>query len=172
MPDQWADDGWTDDGAALLRALAEAVRTAREVPPRFVEAARAAYAWHSVEAELASLSQDPAAGAEELPGAGEDVAVLRTLTFVGADLTVELEVGARRLLGQVVPPGPGEVHVRTADGDHPWAVVDDLGCFVVRPLPEGVFRLRVRTAEGTCVLTAPMQVEGEPSGQPGGRCGH
>ena len=50
--------GWTRDDAGLERALAEAVLAAREVPPQFRVAARAAYDWRTLDAELATLARD------------------------------------------------------------------------------------------------------------------
>jgi hypothetical protein len=31
--------------------------------------------------------------------------------------------------------------------------VDEIGCFAIDPIPDGPFRLRCRTADGTDVLT-------------------
>ena len=99
--------GWTRDDAGLEWALTEAVLAARAVPPQFRVAARAAYDWRTLDAELATLTRDCATVPWTRRTGREDVAELRDLTFVAADLTVEVELGAERLLGQVVPPGPG-----------------------------------------------------------------
>ncbi len=81
--------GWTRDDAGLERALAEAVLAARAVPPQFRVAARAAYDRRTLDAEPATLARDRATvpGTRRTPR--EDVAALRHLTFVAADLTVE-----------------------------------------------------------------------------------
>lgn len=156
------DDEW------LLGKLAEAVRTAQEVPRDFVEAGKAAFAWRAVDAELAALtydSADLAAGGEPGPGTadrqGDQVlagtrsenAVLRALTFASPRLTVELQLDADGVLGQVSPPGAREAYVQPASGSGAVAVIDALGFFALRPVPEMPFRLRVRTGAGGHVLT-------------------
>ena len=146
--------GWTRDDGALERALAEAVLAARAVPPQFRAAARAAYDRRAVDAEPATLARVRATVPGTRRTAREDLAALRDLTFVAADLTVEVELGAWRLLGQVVPPGPGRVRLQTTDGDRASAEIDALGCFVLRPAPRGCFRLHLRTAAGARVVTA------------------
>jgi hypothetical protein len=82
------------------------------------------------------------------------VAQLRNLTFVATDLTVEVEVNDGRLMGQIMPPGPGRVEVQTAGGAGTTAEIDAVGCFGICPLPPAAVRLHVRTAEGISVLTA------------------
>ena len=51
---------WDPSDDALMDELQEALRAARSVPPRVVEAARSAYAWRSIdeELELLTLSYD------------------------------------------------------------------------------------------------------------------
>jgi hypothetical protein len=146
------------DDTELARELAEAVREARAVPARFAVAARAAYGWRTLDAELATLTHDSPA----VPGARragrEDVAALRDLTFVAPDLTVEVQLGAQRLLGQVVPPGPGRAELQTLAGDRVPVPIDPLGCFSFRPAPRGCFRLHLRTAAGARVVTVWVRV--------------
>jgi hypothetical protein len=146
--------GWTRDDAGLERALAEAVLAARAVPPQFRVAARAAYDWRTRDAELAALARDRATVPGTRRTGREDVPALRDLTFVAGDLTMEIELGGERLLGQVVPRGPGRVQLQTMDGDRASAEIDALGCFVLRPAPRGCFRLHLRTAAGARVVTA------------------
>ncbi len=151
---------WLEDDEELFRAMAVAVWEAAAVPPRLVKAARAAYAWRTLDAELAALAYDSARPASsDLLAAGqpalrEDTALLRYLTFVATDLTVEVEVGDGRLLGQIMPPCPGELEVWTAESAGGFTAIDALGCFSVAPVPTRAFRLHVRTAAGTRVRTA------------------
>jgi len=149
MTGQW----WSDDDH-LLTALDDALRAARAVPRDFVEAGKAAYTWHGVDAELAALTYDSALDEPRVLAANRaEPAPLRALTFASAELTVELEVTEDALLGQIVPPQPGEVEVRLADGQVVSAPIDELGCFVVRPIPSGSFRLHCRIVGGSAVLT-------------------
>jgi hypothetical protein len=152
-----AGDWWSDDDR-LLAALAIAVRAGRTVPRDFVETAKAAYAWHDIDVELAELTYDSAldedrasAGTRAAPAA--DPATLRALTFASAELTIELEVSTDALLGQIVPPQPGQMEVRAVNGDVFTATIDEIGCFVIRPMPASSFRLHCHTAEGANVLS-------------------
>ncbi len=151
---------WLADDEEFLRAVKGAVREAAAVPPRLVQAARAAYAWRTLDSELAALVYDSARSTSSdllaawQPALREDTALLRYLTFVAMDLTVELEVGDGRLLGQIVPPCPGELDVWTAESAGGCTAIDALGCFSVAPVPTRAFRLHVRTAAGTRVRTA------------------
>jgi hypothetical protein len=146
MPKNWRDD------EQLLADLGEAVRIGREVPARFIDIGKAAFAWHSIDAELAELSHDSATS-PLLAGTRAEPATLRALTFVASCLTIEVEVTADALLGQVVPPQAGQIEVHGQDGPTHTAPVDDVGWFAVRPLPMGMFRLHVRLADGAPVLT-------------------
>ncbi|MEU0793015.1 hypothetical protein ABZ342_23325 [Amycolatopsis sp. NPDC005961] len=146
MADHWSGE------EELLAELGEAVRSAREVPARFVEAGKAAFSWRDLDAEFAALSYDSVAAAGPT-GVRADAAPLRALTFSGRDFTIELEVGSSDLHGQVVPAQPGELDVETRDGTVLTVPVDDVGWFAVRPKPAGRFRLRLRTGSGHVVLT-------------------
>jgi hypothetical protein len=138
----------------LFAALSEAVHAAEDVPREFVAAARAAYTWLSVDAELAALSFDSAMDEQRTPaGTRSSSARLRALTFVSPTLAIELEVGPESLLGQLVPAQPGHIDVEFVDGDTTTVRVDDIGFFVVRPVPAVRFRLRCRTADGADVVT-------------------
>lgn len=153
MPDDWLSD---DD--RLLAVLADALDDARAVPPRFVEAGKAAYAWRTIDAELAALTYDSAADLELAGVLRADSATLRALTFAAADLTIELELTAEALLGQISPVEAGDVTAYSGPVTDEvstigTAVVDELGFFVLRPVPGEPFRLLCRTASGTTVLT-------------------
>jgi hypothetical protein len=140
----WADD---DQLAAELGAAL------RPVPEGFVEAGRAAFAWRDIDAELAALTYDSAT--DGLVGAGTRAAAApsRELTFASGDVTIDVEITSEAVIGQVVPPEPGEVRVILAAGTETGAAIDEIGCFVIRPVPQGAFRLRCRTGSGTSILT-------------------
>jgi hypothetical protein len=147
------DPRWNDDDQ-LLSALDNALRSARAVPRELVEAGKAAYAWHDIDAELAALTYDSALESRHAPAVTRaEPAPLRTLTFVSAQLTIELEVTDDALLGQVVPAQAGALEVRLANRQIITAAVDELGWFVIRPVPAASFRLHCRTASGASVQT-------------------
>ena len=154
---------WADD-EALGAALTDALRESRDVPRSMVEAGKAAFAWHGVDGELAQLRYDSATGAADeryaaatrgqRGGAGAgDPATLRTLTFAAERLTVEVDITADAVLGQLVPAQPGRAELRTGDAPTSTVDIDEDGWFVIRPIPTGQFRLRCGTADGTAVLT-------------------
>ncbi|MGY1760844.1 hypothetical protein ACI79G_20300 [Geodermatophilus sp. SYSU D00779] len=129
----------------LLAELAEAWSAARAVPESMRVAARAAFAWRTVdELELLVLAHDSAlrTDAGDVRAAPSDGP--RELVFRGAALSVELEVGAD-VMGQLVPPGPGRVTLAGPLAVLAEADADALGCFRL-PRPEcGPVRLVCRT---------------------------
>jgi len=129
-----------DDGQ-LMAALREARQARQAVPAAFVETAKAAYAWHNIDAELAQLSYDSSVDAEQGALVRSEAASVRTLTFSSPRMSVELEVADECLLGQIIPAREGTVEI------------DVTGCFSIEPIPESPFRLRCRTTDGLDVVT-------------------
>jgi hypothetical protein len=136
------------DDDALLEALGQAAARHDPVPERVLAAARAGFTMVSLEAELATLVYDSSFGDEEtralVRGGGS-----RELTFEAPSRTVEVEVrsGERRLLGQLVPPGPAVVEIRSPDRSV-TVEADHLGRFATDDLPTGPVSLRCRTEAG------------------------
>ena len=138
----------------LLAALGEAMRARQAVPEWFVEAGKNAYAWHNIDAELAQLTYDSDSDSARghVAAVRSETASIRALTFTSARLSIELEVAESSLLGQVIPPQAGTLEVHTTAGVTS-SPVDEIGCFVVDPIPSSPFRLRCRTQDGADVLT-------------------
>lgn len=134
----------------LVIELREALRTAAEVPAGFIAAGKAAFAWRTVDAELAALA-DQFSTDDALSGTRAEHAGVRALSFHASGISIELEATSDALLGQLVPPRSGSIEVQSQDGTGPTATVDETGWFVVRPLPSKMFRLRVRTATDNVV---------------------
>ena len=145
-------DGWDDE--ELLAALGEAVKARQAVPEWFVETGKNAYAWHSIDAELAQLTYDSDSDADRGVAAAvrAEAASIRALTFTSARLSIELEVASDSLVGQIIPPQAGTLEVYTTGGVTS-SPVDEMGWFAVTPIPATPFRLRCRTEDGTDVLT-------------------
>jgi len=148
MSSQW----WTDDDQ-LLELLRDALRTTREMPAGFVDVGKAAYAWRTIDAELAALTYDSAWDAEEFTLTRAESAMLRTLTFSSDALTIELELTPHEVLGQISPPQGGTVRLATDSEDVGTTPIDDLGFFILRPAPNHPFRLVCQIAVGVTVLT-------------------
>jgi hypothetical protein len=145
VPDSWDDE-------ELLAALGEAIRVRQAVPEWFVETGKNAYAWHDIDAELAQLTYDSLVDRERAAAVRSESASIRALTFTSARLSIELEVAKSSLLGRIIPPRAGTLEVHTTAGVTS-SPADEIGCFVVEPIPNGPFRLRCRTDDGADVLT-------------------
>ena len=140
------------DDEELLAALREALRAREEVPEWFVETGKNAYAWHNIDAELAQLTYDSHGDRDRAAAVRSEAASIRALTFTSTRLSIVIEVTGSSLLGQIIPPRAGTVETHTTAGVT-TSPVDEIGCFVVDPLPSSPFRLRCRTEDGADVLT-------------------
>lgn len=142
-----------EEDETLLAVLA-AAGDLDPVPPDMDAAARAGFAWRTLDAELAELTYDSLLEEDALAGM-RGVAAARSLTFDGPRLSLDLEASAsgrrRRLMGQVVPPQQAEVEVRSAQGSVTVAA-DEAGRFSVDDLAPGPVSLRV-AARGATVVT-------------------
>jgi hypothetical protein len=143
-------NGWDDE--QLLEALREAMQARQAVPSWFVTMGKNAYAWHNIDAELAQLTYDSLADAEQPAFVRSETALIRALTFTSARLSLELEVGEDSLLVQVMPPQAGTLETYTKAG-LTSSPVDESGYLAVEPIPAGSFRLRFHTPGGADVVT-------------------
>jgi hypothetical protein len=75
----------------------------------------------------------------------------RVLVFTASPLSLELEVISGRVIGQIVPPGPGEIQVEMSDGATFGVEADEAGFFDLPGLPSGPVRLRCDTTNGRLV---------------------
>lgn len=144
------------EDARLLDELRDVVGQIDPVPPEVHEAARAAFGWRRLDADLAELLQDTALDDDRLAGvrtAGSSGP--RLLTFEVDHLTVEVEVTSvgerRRLVGQLVPPQAATVEVRHRTATTALGA-DHLGRFAAEVV-RGPASLRCRLASGTVVET-------------------
>jgi hypothetical protein len=138
-------DWWRED-ESLLAALREALAEPEPVPASLLAAGRDAYAWLDNDIELALLTFDSTVdGAAELAGVRAGSAAPRTLTYVGVQITIELEATSEGVSGQIVPPMPGHVTVAVKEGATHAVPVDEVGGFAIRPVPAGTWRLEFQT---------------------------
>jgi hypothetical protein len=136
----------------LLTELRSALVDVDPVPDGVTAAARDAFGWRTLDAELAALSYDSLLDDKVLAGVRSDGDAARLLTFESPALTVEVEVGSGRIIGQLVPPQAGEVEVRHAGGSMTVAA-DAVGRFVANGVPAGPVSLRCRTTDAAAVVT-------------------
>jgi hypothetical protein len=118
------------------------------VPQLLDDAARAAFGWRTVDADIAELLRDSA-------DATDDAALLvrsgggpRQLSFESPQLGIEIEVTEtgpreRRLAGQLLPPTDATITVERPGQDPLNVQADDLGRFVLEGLRAGALRLHV-----------------------------
>src|SRR4051812_8339191 len=115
----------TDEDATTETELRALFSRVDPVPPLLDEAARGAFTWRTVDAELAELMRDSADATSEeeagllVRGGGHGP---RQLSFESPRLGIELEVVAtgpssRRLDGQLLPPGTATVTVERPGED-------------------------------------------------------
>jgi hypothetical protein len=138
-----------EDDDVLADELAGVLRSRDPMPASVANAARGAFAWRTLDEDLAVLSLDSLLEATAgVRGAGD-----RQLTFEGRGLSLEVDVveGGRRVVGQVVPPQHGEVEL---EGPHTRssAETDAHGQFALS-VWNGPARLRFRPASGPAVVT-------------------
>jgi hypothetical protein len=140
-----------DEG--LLEALRELFD--RSPPPsRVVEAAKESFAWRTVDAELAELTNDSLVDRPAGPTRGRSDH--RLLTFEARDLVIELEVAMsgrqRRLVGRLRPAQPARIEVSQA-GATTTVEADAAGSFSVPGLESRPARLCCRLAGRGLVCT-------------------
>ena len=144
-------EGWDDE--VLLTALREAVQARRAVPPEFVAVGKNTFTWHGIDAELAQLTFDSSRDLEPTRGTRSEAASIRALTFTSAHMTIELEVSQDSLIGQIVPAQAATIKIQRRDSPETEVTADEIGCFSIRPIPSGPFRLHCRTAAGVDAFT-------------------
>ncbi|HEX2706142.1 MAG TPA: hypothetical protein VHM65_10315 [Candidatus Lustribacter sp.] len=137
--------------AELLDLLREGLTTRDDVPASVYDAGYAAYSWRTIDVELAALMYDSAA---DLTGSGarSEQAAVRAMTFTTAVVTIEIEIGPGEVLGQLNPGMARQVTVEVQDSGPSVYPVNEVGGFVISPLPSSPFRLLVEV-EGHTVVT-------------------
>lgn len=130
----------------LLEALGRALAATEPVPAHVADGARAAFTWRTIDTELAELVFDSAAEAAGVRS--EDMN--RQVTFQAPGVEIEvmvIENGARRLVGQLIPPTATEVQLVAGD-DVRSIETDRLGRFTFDDVAPGPVRLVVLGADG------------------------
>jgi hypothetical protein len=139
----------SDRDAVLLGELRAALAESSQVPPDFIVAARAAFAWRTIDADLllAELAFDSAHD-EQLATRAGSAGATRLLVFDGAGRRIEAQVSDGAIVGQVTPPDGGRVSCQTTTETFDEAAIDEQGCFVLRSPTSGAVRLRIQSDRG------------------------
>jgi hypothetical protein len=137
------------DGDLLEEELRRAAGILDPVPDALRQLAVDAFALHDLDARLAELTFDSLVDAIPVRGATD---APRMLTFHSGDVTLDVEVTARGLMGQVLPPQAATVEVLSGPQPGASLVADAMGRFASDVAPAGPFALRLR-AGGEVVVT-------------------
>jgi hypothetical protein len=147
--------GESVEDTKLLRRIGVMFDHIDPVPDAVLSAARSAFAWRDLDAELARLVDADQLVGTTVRAHGEH----RLLTFEAPGVTVAIEAteinGARKLIGQLVPSGAHHVALEAAaqSGQVLTAPVDHLGRFTLASVPAGLIRLRCTMPDGAQVVT-------------------
>jgi hypothetical protein len=95
-----------------------------------------------LDAKIAELTFDSVVDAIPVRGA---VDVPRMLTFHAGGLTVDVELSAQGLMGQVLPPQPARIEVLGGPQQSALLTADAMGRFTSPSRVSGPFALRLRT---------------------------
>lgn len=138
----------------LLGELGDALEAGDPVPDAVLDAAKAAFSWRTIDAELAELVFDSAV--DEVAGVrGETATGDRHMSFRAAGVEVEILVGGvndRRVTGQLVPPAEAAIEL-IADGFTQATETDEMGRFGFDGVPGGPASLTCRFSDGRIVKT-------------------
>lgn len=149
-----ASAGWAENDDELMAEIKEALDSAaQEVPLRMLEAAKAAFAWRSIDAELARLELFTDSDLDDpVLVRGPAGPTPRLLVFEGNGIRLEVEVSSRTVVGQLYPIGSGLISVICSSGETSEARTDEMGCFIAnRPKSSGSMRLRCDTEDASFV---------------------
>jgi hypothetical protein len=127
-------------------------RSLPPVPERVLALGHAAFVWFEPAAAFAPLTSETWSAPTGVRGAGA-----RLLTFAGARVSVEVEVGDREIVGRLAPASPAEVVLRSPAGER-GTRTDEAGWFALAEVPAGMVSLLFRLADATSVVTSWIRV--------------
>jgi len=134
-----------DDDEQLAHELADALGETHPLAEGVAARAKGAFTWRTIDHDLLTATLMFDSAHEEDLSRTRAEAGSRVLVFTVELRSVEIEVLSDRVVGQFMPPSQGEVQVEGDGGVVATVPVDDLGFFVIEPVPEGVVRLRCTT---------------------------
>jgi hypothetical protein len=143
------DNEGHDADDQLMAEVRAAVDSADPLPPRLLDAAKAAFVWRTIDEELAHLQFDSLAGSEIAVRSGAADSVVH-LSFASSEASIEVDLSGRAIDGQVVPPA-AEVFLLLASGERIPITCDDLGQFGLERSVSGPVRLVARLPAGDVV---------------------
>ena len=138
----------------LLGELGDALATGDPVPEAVLDAARAAFTWRTIDAELAELVFDSVV--DEVAGVrGGTATGDRHMSFRAPGVEVEILINGvsdRRVTGQLVPPAEAAIEI-VADGFTQATETDEMGRFGFDGVPAGPASITCRLSDGRIIKT-------------------
>lgn len=150
MNEDWTNDDRVDpEFEPVLRAVADAFRDDQldPIPPHLADAARAAFSWRLVEAELAELLFDSAS--DELVGVRGTSSERRSFRYGSGDVVIRVHLTEATLIVMIEPPLSVTCRVDTEQGSEEHRT-DELGELAV-DAPDLPVRLEVDLPSGKVV---------------------
>lgn len=138
---------WRDADDALLLELRAALADGPPVPERLLCDARSAFAWRNVDQELERLLLESDSLFDVAGVRGDAENEPRVLVFEGNGIGLEVEIGQRKIVGQILPMRAALITVIGAAGPAIETRTDELGCFVVERVSGGPIRFRCDTQD-------------------------
>jgi hypothetical protein len=132
----------------LEEELRQAAAILDPVPPALRQIAVEAFALHDLDSRIAELTFDSVVDALPVRGAA---GAPRMLTFHAGEVTVDVELTAQGLMGQVLPPCSARIEVLSGPQAGSPLTTDDMGRFTYESAPAGPFALRLRTGDEVIV---------------------
>ena len=152
LGDEVFDEEVLPDEEFALDLLEEELRQAAAildpVPPALRLIAVEAFALHDLDSRIAELTFDSVVDALPVRGA---TGAPRMLTFHAGEVTVDVELTAQGLMGQVLPPCSARIEVLSGPQAGSPLTTDDMGRFTYESAPAGPFALRLRTGDEVIV---------------------
>lgn len=149
--DLFTEEALPDEELALdllEEELRQATAILDPVPATLRQLAVEAFALHDLDSRIAELSFDSVVDALPVRGAA---AAPRMLTFHAGEVTVDVELTAQGLMGQVLPPRSARIELLSGPRPGASLTTDDMGRFTCEVPPSGPFALRLRTGEEVIV---------------------
>lgn len=138
-----------------FREVQAAVSRLDPVPPHVLQVSREAFAWRSVDDDLARLTFDSAEQPRDLIGV-RGTASLRVVCFATDELNVDLQViaeGQRRsILGEIAPEQPADIWI-SHSGGMVTVRTDERGRFRADGIVAGDVTMRCSLREGDRTVT-------------------
>ena len=138
---------WLSDDDLLLAEIGAAAAATGPVPHAVITAAKAVFELRSLDEELAMLTYDSIADVELAGAVRSERLAVRSLVFGLGDVSLDVDVLADSLVGQLHPPLPGTIVLESPTRPPLRAEIDELGMFSLPMVAPGDVRFRVEPRE-------------------------